>query len=119
MRNRNTINKILGEVLESAGLTPEMEEKLGIIRDELNERETIIKDTCQGWLDDGEDAFTVTPNQADTNDYKGKYETLKAHYIERFFNPPAPGENNSALDVEPPTIMEPKAKDISDLFKEV
>ena len=116
MRNRNTINKILGEVLESAGLTPEMEEKLGIIRDELNERETIIKGTCQGWLDDGEDAFTVTPNQADTNDYKGKYESLKAQYIERFFNPPE--EKLKAPDIEP-TIMEPQAKDISELFKEV
>lgn len=117
MRNRNTINKILGEVLESAGLTPEMEEKLGIIRDELNERETIIKGTCQGWLDDGEDAFTVTPNQTDTNDYKGKYESLKAQYIERFFNPPE--EIIKTPDNEEPTIMEPQAKDISDLFKEV
>lgn len=117
MRNRNTINKILGEVLESAGLTPEMEEKLGIIRDELNERETIIKGTCQGWLDDGEDAFTVTPNQNDTNDYKGKYESLKAQYIERFFNPPE--EIIKTPDVEESTIMEPQAKDISDLFKEV
>lgn len=117
MRNRNTINKILGEVLETAGLTPEMEEKLGIIRDELNERETIIKGTCQGWLDDGEDAFTVTPNQADVNDYKGKYESLKAQYIERFFNPPE--EKIKTPDVEEPIIMEPQAKDISDLFKEV
>mgnify|MGYP001851478659 FL=1 len=117
MRNRNTINKILGEVMETAGLTPEMEEKLGIIRDELNERETIIKGTCQGWLDDGEDAFTVTPNQTDTNDYKGKYESLKAQYIERFFNPPE--EKIKTPDVEEPTIMEPQAKDISDLFKEV
>ena len=114
MRNRNTINKILGEVLESVGLTPEMEEKLGIIRDELNERETIIKGT---WLDDGEDAFTVTPNQTDANDYKGKYESLKAQYIERFFNPPE--EKIKTPDIEEPTIMEPQAKDISDLFKEV
>lgn len=117
MRNRNTINKILGEVLESAGLTPEIEEKLGIIRDELNERETIIKGTCQGWLDDGEDAFTVTPNQVVTNDYKGKYESLKAQYIERFFNPPEGGQKTP--DIDPPTLMEPQAKDISDLFKEV
>lgn len=118
MRNRNTINKILGDIMTSAGISAEMEEKLGIVRDELNEREDIIKGTCQGWNDEGEDSFTVTPNQAQSDEYKSKYETLKQQYIDRFFNPPDSGKNQEP-EIEPPTIEEPAPKPISDLFKEV
>lgn len=118
MRNRNTINKILADIMTSAGISAEMEEKLGIVRDELNEREDIIKGTCQGWNDEGEDSFTVTPNQAQSDDYKSKYETLKQQYIDRFFNPPEPGKNLEQ-EIKPPTIEEPAPKPISDLFKEV
>ena len=118
MRNRNTINKILADSMTSAGISAEMEEKLGIVRDELNEREDGIKGTCQGWNEEGEDSFTVTPNQAQSDDYKSKYETLKQQYIDRFFNPPGPGKNQEP-EIEPPTIEEPAPKPISDLFKEV
>lgn len=114
MRNRNTINKILADIMTSAGISAEMEEKLGIVRDELNEREEVIKRTCQGWNDEGEDSFTVTTNQAQSDDYKSKYESLKQQYIDRFFNPPAPGP-----DIGTPSIEEPAPKPISDLFKEV
>lgn len=118
MRNRNAINKILADIMTSAGISTELEEKLGIVRDELNEREDIIKGTCQGWNDEGEDSFTVTPNQAQSDDYKSKYETLKQQYIDRFFNPPEPGKNPEP-EIEPPTFEEPAPKPISDLFKEV
>lgn len=118
MRNRNTINKILADIMRSAGISAEMEEKLEIVRDELNEREDIIKGTCQGWNDEGEDSFTVTPNQAQSDDYKSKYETLKQQYIDRFFNPPAPGQPHEP-EIETPSIEEPAPKPISDLFKEV
>ena len=117
MRNRNAINKILADIMTSAGISAEMEEKLGIVRDELNEREDIIKVTCQGWNDEGEDSFTVTPNQAKSDDYKSKYETLKQQYIDRFFNPPEPGKQQEP-EIDPPTIEEPAPKPISDLFKE-
>lgn len=118
MRNRNTINKILADIMTSAGISAEMEEKLGMVRDELNEREDIIKGTCQGWNDEGEDSFTVTPNQAQSDDYKSKYETLKQQYIDRFFNPPAPGQPHEPENGTP-SIEEPAPKPISDLFKEV
>lgn len=118
MRNRNTINKILADIMTSAGISAEMEEKLGIVRDELNEREDIIKGTCQGWNDEGEDSFTVTPNQAQSDDYKSKYETLKQQYIDRFFNPPEAGHTQEP-DGLTPSIEEPAPKPISDLFKEV
>ena|SRR5699024_1306325 len=118
MRNRNTINKILADIMTSAGISDELEEKLGIVRDELNEREDIIKGTCQGWNDEGEDSFTVTPNQAQSDDYKSKYETLKQQYIDRFFNPPAPGKSQEP-EFGTPSIEEPAPKPISDLFKEV
>ena len=117
MRNRNTINKILADIMTSAGISAEIEEKLGIVRDELNEREDIIKGTCQGWNDEGEDSFTVTPNQAQSDEYKSKYETLKQQYIDRFFNPPEPGKQQEP-EIDPPTIEEPTPKPISDLFKE-
>lgn len=118
MRNKNTINKILADIMTSAGISAEIEEKLGIVRDELNEREDIIKGTCQGWNDEGDDSFTVTPNHTQSDDYKSKYETLKQQYIDRFFNPPEPGKNQEP-EIEPPTIEEPAPKPISDLFKEV
>lgn len=83
------INKILRRVMETGGLTEDMENDIKRIQDDFDEREGILKNYGETY--DGEDMEEYDfvgreLTQLDPEeDYKGKYEEMKQKYLDRFF----------------------------------
>lgn len=90
------MNKILRRIMETEGLTPDMEEDIQRLRDDFDEREGILKK--YGKTYDGEDAdeyeytgrdtddiYTPKEEEKDAKEWRSKYEEMKARYLDRFF----------------------------------
>lgn len=85
------MNKILRRIMETGGLTPDMEHDIQRLRDDFDEREGILKKYGETY--DGEDVdeydFTGrdTPKEEekDAKEWRTKYEEMKARYLDRFF----------------------------------
>lgn len=85
------MNKILRRIMETGGLTPDMEEDIQRLRDDFDERESILKKYGETY--DGEDAEEYEYTGRDTEDiytpkeeeWRTKYEEMKARYLDRFF----------------------------------
>lgn len=84
------MNKILRRIMETGGLTPDMEEDIQRLRDDFDERESILKKYGETY--DGEDADEYEYTGRDTEDiytpkeeWRTKYEEMKARYLDRFF----------------------------------
>lgn len=90
------MSKILRRIMETGGLTPDMEEDIQRLRDDFDEREGILKKYGETY--DGEDMdeyeytgrdtdeiYTPKEEEKDAKDWRTKYEELKARYLDRFF----------------------------------
>lgn len=90
------MNKILRRIMEMGGLTPEMEQDIQRLRDDFDERESILKKYGETY--DGEDAdeyeyterdtdkiYTPKEEEKDAKEWRTKYEEIKARYLDRFF----------------------------------
>lgn len=91
------MNKILRRIMETGGMTPEMEEDIQRLRDDFDEREGILKKYGETY--DGEDAdeyeytgrdpqeiYTPKEEEKDAKEWRTKYEEMKARYLDRFFD---------------------------------
>lgn len=90
------MNKILRRIMETGGLTPDMEEDIQRLRDDFDERESILKKYGETY--DSEDAdeyeytgrntddtYTPKEEEKDAKEWRTKYEEMKARYLDRFF----------------------------------
>lgn len=90
------LNKILRRIMETGGLTPDMEEDIQRLRDDFDEREGILKKYGETY--DGEDVdeyeytgrdtndiYTPKEEEKDAKEWRTKYEEMKARYLDRFF----------------------------------
>lgn len=90
------MNKILRRIMETGGLTPEMEEDIQRLRDDFVEREGILRKYGETY--DGEDVdeydytgrdtdeiYTPKEEEKDAKEWRAKYEEMKARYLDRFF----------------------------------
>lgn len=90
------LNKILRRIMETGGLTPDMEEDIQRLRDDFDEREGILKKYGETY--DGEDVdeyeytgrdtndiYTPKEEEKDAKEWRAKYEEMKARYLDRFF----------------------------------
>lgn len=90
------MNKILRRIMETGGLTPDMEEDIQRLRDDFDEREGILKKYGETY--DGEDVdeydftgrdtneiYTPKEEEKDAKEWRTKYEEMKARYLDRFF----------------------------------
>lgn len=86
MLTRTGANKILQRIWETGGFTPDMEKDIQKLRDELDEREGVLKK--YGEVYDGEDRDEYEYKEREIKydeDYKVKYDDLKTRYMSRFF----------------------------------
>lgn len=90
------MNKILRRIMETGGLTPDMEEDIQRLRDDFDEREGILKkygETYDGKdIDeyeytgrDMDEIYTSKEEEKDAKEWRTKYEEMKARYLDRFF----------------------------------
>ena len=95
------MNKILRRIMETGGLTPDMEEDIQRLRDDFDERESILKKYGETYDGEGIDEYEYTgrdtdeiytpkKEEKDAKEWRTKYEEMKARYLDRFFG----GVNN-------------------------
>ena len=95
------MNKILRRIMETGGLTPNMEEDIQRLRDDFDERESILKKYGETYDGEGIDEYEYTgrdtdeiytpkEEEKDAKEWRTKYEEMKARYLDRFFG----GVNN-------------------------
>ena len=90
------MNKILRRIMETGGLTTDMEKDIQRLRDDFDEREGILKKYGETY--DGEDVdeyeftgrdtdeiYTPKEEERDAKEWRTKYEEMKARYLDRFF----------------------------------
>lgn len=93
---RSGMTKILRRIMESGGMTDDMEEDVRRLQDDFDEREGILRKYGETY--DGEDrdeyefserdgTSNYTPREEDklADDWRIKYEEMKKRYLDRFF----------------------------------
>lgn len=90
---RSGMEKILRHIMESGGMTEDMERDVERLKDDFDEREGILKrygETYDGEDQDEyeyserDDVNIYTPREEE-KDWKKEYDDLKARYMDRFF----------------------------------
>lgn len=90
------MNKILRRIMETGGMTPNMEEDIQRLRDDFDEREGILKkygktydsedmDEYEYTGRDTSEIYTPKEEEKDAKEWRTKYEEMKARYLDRFF----------------------------------
>lgn len=93
---RSGMTKILRRIMESGGMTDDMEEDVRRLQNDFDEREGILRKYGETY--DGEDrdeyefserdgTSNYTPREEDklADDWRIKYEEMKKRYLDRFF----------------------------------
>lgn len=87
------MKKILRRIMETGGLTPEMEEDIERLKNDFDEREGILKKYGEVYDGEDKDEYEYTGRDTDTvytpseeeNEWRTKYEDMKQRYLDRFF----------------------------------
>lgn len=87
------MKKILRRIMETGGLTPEMEEDIERLKNDFYEREGILKKYGEVYDGEDKDEYEYTGRDTDTvytpseeeNEWRTKYEGMKQRYLDRFF----------------------------------
>lgn len=122
MRTLKGIDSILRRIMETGGMTEDMEKDVQSLRDELNEREGILRKYGEEW--DGEaEEFNWSPKPFDDyrsryEEMQGKYRDLVERYNARFFAPGDAHDDEIVFEDRSEEIPSEENIKISDLFKE-
>lgn len=90
---RSGMEKILRRIMESAGMSEDMEQDIERLKDDFDEREGILKrygETYEGEdrdeydYSERDDINIYTPKEEE-KDWKQEYDNLKERYMNRFF----------------------------------
>lgn len=90
---RSGMEKILRHIMESGGMTEDMEKDVERLKDDFEEREGILKrygETYDGEDQDeyeysGRDDVNIYTPREEEKDWKKEYDDLKTRYMDRFF----------------------------------
>lgn len=111
--SRPGMDKILRRIMETGGLTDDMEKDIQRLKDDFDEREGILK--RYGEVYDGEDRDEYEYSGRDSEsvytpceeDWRGRYEEMKRRYIDRFFGGRDPKDTEEYKE-----IMEETEEDV-------
>lgn len=93
---RSGMTKILRRIMESGGMTDDMEEDVRRLQDDFDEREGILRKYGETYDGEDRDEYEFserdgtpiyTPREEDklADDWRIKYEEMKKRYLDRFF----------------------------------
>lgn len=89
MLTKSGVNKLLRRIMETGGLTPDMEEDIKRLKDELDEREGVLRKYGEWYDGEDKDEFEYAEKASDhatsDADWERRYRELKERYIDRFF----------------------------------
>lgn len=120
MLTKTAINRILRRIMETGGLSQDMEEDIKRLKDELDEREGILK--RYGEVYDGEDKEEYEWKEKESTSLKPseeikwreKYNEMRERYLDRFF-----GKDSDFDDIMKETIKDVKRDGEKQTFEEL
>ena len=125
MLTKKGVESILGRIMETGGFTDDMEKDVKRLKDELDEREGVLREYGEEW--DGEaEEYDWKPKARE--DYRGRFEELTGKYndlVERynrkFFAGGSAHEEDTTIDEGDNTVPDSEGEDIkvNDLFVDV
>lgn len=84
------MDKILRRIMETGGLTEDMERDIDRLRSDFDEREGMLR--RYGETYDGEDMDEYEWRGRDDEDWRRRYEEMRQRYLDRFFGGRDEGE---------------------------
>lgn len=112
LMTKKAMDTLLKRIMETGGLTEDMEKDIERLRGDFDEREGILKKYGEEY--DGEnDEYEFTENvsrETLSNEWEEKYKELKQRYIDRFFG--GIEEGNEGEKGEGEEIKEEQKEDI-------
>lgn len=92
---RSGMTKILRRIMESGGMTDDMEEDVRRLQDDFDEREGILRKYGETYDGEDRDEYEFSERDGTSNytpredkladDWRIKYEEMKKRYLDRFF----------------------------------
>ena len=101
MRSPEEISRLFADILETGSPTPEMQENFRRLKDELDEREGMLRhygeffDGEKGWEFRGRDVRATE----EYRDLQEKYSSLQGRYHDMFFNRHSTHETDNQVDL--------------------
>lgn len=113
------VTKILRRIMETGGLTDDMENDIKRLQDDFDEREGILKTYGETYDGEDKDEYDFKGREktqlSEGEDYKGKYEEMKQKYLDRFFG----GVGNEVEDVKEETKEDVKRDGTEQTFEDL
>lgn len=119
LMTRKGMDTLLKRIMESGGLTADMEKDIERLRGDFDEREGILKkygEEYNGEADEYEFTENVSRETSD-GEWENKYKELKQRYIDRFFGGIEEGNEDGKEEGE--EIKEEQEEDIEKDGKEL
>lgn len=93
---KSGMTKILRKIMESGGMTEDMERSVRRLQDDFDEREGILKKYGETYNGedrdeydfigrDTDEIYTLREEEKLADDWRAKYEEMKSRYLDRFF----------------------------------
>lgn len=92
---KSGMTKILRKIMESGGMTEDMERSVRRLQDDFDEREGILKKYGETYDGEDRDEYEFSGRDTDeiytpreeklADDWRAKYEEMKSRYLDRFF----------------------------------
>lgn len=84
---RSGMTKILRRIMESGGMTDDMEDDVRRLQDDFDEREGILRKYGETYDGEDRDEYEFSEREEDklADEWRIKYEEMKKRYLDRFF----------------------------------
>lgn len=129
MKTRKALYDVMGRIMELGGMNPEIEAEMTALRDDVEERDNLLKAAYEPWDEEAEDVTLTaieTPAQRTDREYselEGKYNDLVARYKSSFFSGGMTHSEDAIEDIAEGVTAEIKEDEkplrVADIFKEV
>lgn len=97
MLTKAGVEKLLRKIMETGGLTNDMADEIKKLKDELDEREGILRKYGEVYDGEDKDEYEWKERQLDArevpDEWEKKYYDLKKEYVDRFFGTDKVKEN--------------------------
>lgn len=129
MKTRKALYDVMGRIMELGGMNPDIEAEITALRDDVEERDNLLKAVYEPWDEEADDVTLTaieTPAQRTDREYnelEGRYNDLVARYKSSFFSGGMTHSEDTIEDIAEGVTEEIREDDkplrVADIFKEV
>lgn len=100
------MNTLLRRIMETGGMTEDMEKDIQRLKDDFDEREGILRRYGEVYDGEDKDEYEYTEKE-NKKDWESEYKTLEKRYLDKFF-----GEGGNSSETSYDEIMNDQETDV-------